>query len=91
MFHTLIDPPFTAPSQSPSTLLFPSNWTSTETPLLANLLNNPLQQEAQEIAADIPEDRFTHGQSEAEPKKVRSIQMGGVPMKICFQAIASAQ
>ena len=32
-----LDPPFTAPSQSPSTsssLLFPSNWTSIETPLL---------------------------------------------------------
>ena len=37
MFRTLLDPPFTAPSHIASTsssLLFPSNWTSTETLLL---------------------------------------------------------
>ena len=45
MFRTILDPPFTAPSHIASTsssLLFPSNWTSTETPLFgADLLNNP--------------------------------------------------
>ena len=31
--------------------------------------------EAQEVTTDIPEDRVTHEQQEADPKKVRPIQM----------------
>ena len=42
--------------------------------------------EAQEIAADIPEERITQDQREIDPKKVRPIQMEGVPAKIWLQA-----
>ena len=47
MFSTLLDPPFTAPSQSTSIsslLLFLSKWTPTATRCSAELLNNPLSQ-----------------------------------------------
>ena len=36
----------------------------------------PSLREAQEITADIEEDRLTHDRSEADPFKVRPIQMG---------------
>ena len=43
--------------------------------------------EAQEITADIPEERITHNQSEVDPEKVRPIPDGSVSAKICFQAL----
>ena len=44
-----------------------------------------------EIAADIPEDRLTHDRSEADPKKVRPIQMGELLRNICLQTTPGAQ
>ena len=46
--------------------------------------------EAQEVAADIPEDRPTHDQSEADSLKARPIKMGEILRK-CLQATPGAQ
>ena len=47
--------------------------------------------DAQEIAADIPEDRRTHDQSEADPEKVRPIQMKEFSAKISFQTTLGSE
>ena len=52
--------------------------------------------EAQAIIADIPEERITHDQNEADPKKVRPIQMGellrkSVPHKQCDKSVLVAK
>ena len=57
MFRTLLDPPFTAPSQSPSTsssLLFPSNLGSTETPLFGRFVaQSPLTGHEPDAAIEV--------------------------------------
>ena len=50
-----------------------------------------ISQRRRQITADIPEERNTHDRSEADPEKVRPIQMGNFSTKMCLQAIISTQ